>query len=96
MGTDSVCLVVPSLALLWLSLMPFTQPPHEIAWQQKPASYFVCTQDLATPAETQRRRIRPGAHQVEFDAGHHPFLSRPDAFAQLLLDEINASTTTIT
>lgn len=73
------------------SLTPFTQPPREIAWQQKPATYFVCTEDLATPAEVQRRRVRPGARLVEFDAGHHPFLSRPDAFAQTIAAEIDSA-----
>jgi pimeloyl-ACP methyl ester carboxylesterase len=66
------------------SLTPFIQPPRQIAWQQKPATYVICTADLATPAERQRRRVRPGACVVEFDAGHHPFLSRPEAFAQTI------------
>jgi pimeloyl-ACP methyl ester carboxylesterase len=70
------------------SLRPFTQPPRHIAWQEKPATYFVCTEDLATPAEVQRRRVRAGARLVEFPAGHHPFLSRPDAFAQRIAAEI--------
>ena len=73
------------------SLTPFTQAPREIAWRSTPASYVVCTQDLATPASTQRQRVRDGVRLVEFDAGHHPFLSRPDAFAQTLADEIIAS-----
>ncbi len=72
------------------SLTPFTQPPRQIAWHQTPATYFVCTQDLATPAEAQRRRVREGVRLVEFSAGHHPFLSRPDAFAQTIVDEISA------
>lgn len=42
------------------------------------------------PARTDPGRRPP----LEFDAGHHPFLSRPDAFAQLLVDEIKASSTT--
>jgi pimeloyl-ACP methyl ester carboxylesterase len=71
--------------------MPFKQPPRQIAWQQKPATYVVCTDDLATPAEVQRRRVRPGARVVEFDAGHHPFLSRPDAFAQTIAAEIDSA-----
>ena len=71
------------------SLMPFTQPPREIAWRQKPASYVVCTQDLATPAEVQRRRLRENTRLAEFDAGHHPFLSRQDAFADTLAAEID-------
>jgi len=25
---------------------------------------------------------------VEFDAGHHPFLSRPDAFAQSIAEQV--------
>lgn len=75
------------------SLAPFTQSPREIAWRSTPSSYIVCTEDLSTPAETQRSRIRAGVHRVEFDAGHHPFLSRPDAFAQLLADEIRVRTT---
>jgi len=70
------------------SLAPFTQPPRQIAWKLKPTTYFVCTEDLATPAKVQRQRVRPGARVVEFDAGHHPFLSRPDAFAQAIADEI--------
>jgi pimeloyl-ACP methyl ester carboxylesterase len=73
------------------SLTPFTQPPREIAWQQKPTTYFVCTDDLPTPAKVQRRRVRPGARVVEFDARHHPFLSRPDAFAQTIAAEIDSA-----
>jgi pimeloyl-ACP methyl ester carboxylesterase len=66
------------------SLAPFTQPPRQIAWQQKPATYFVCTEDLATTAEVQRQRVRATTRLVDFNAGHHPFLSRPDAFAESL------------
>jgi pimeloyl-ACP methyl ester carboxylesterase len=73
------------------SLTPFTQPPRKIAWRQKPASYFVCTEDLATPPETQRRRVRAGARLIEFHAGHHPFLSRPDEFAQSLAAAIRSA-----
>jgi pimeloyl-ACP methyl ester carboxylesterase len=73
------------------SLTPFTQPPRQIAWQQKPATYLVCTEDLATPAEVQHRRVRPGARVIEFDAGHHPFLSRPDAFAQTIAAAIDSA-----
>ena len=73
------------------SLAPFTQAPRQVAWQRKPATCFVCTADLATPAEVQRRRVRAGARVVEFDAGHHPFLSRPDAFAQTIAAEIDCA-----
>jgi pimeloyl-ACP methyl ester carboxylesterase len=70
------------------ALTPFTQAPQQIAWHATPATYVVCTEDLSTPSETQRGRVRPGARTVGFAAGHHPFLSRPDAFAQLIADEL--------
>jgi pimeloyl-ACP methyl ester carboxylesterase len=70
------------------SLAPFGQPAREVAWRQKPSTYFVCTEDLATPAETQRGRIRAGTRSVDFQAGHHPFLSRPGAFAASVAAEI--------
>jgi pimeloyl-ACP methyl ester carboxylesterase len=73
------------------SLMPFAQAPRQIAWQQKPATYVVCTEDLATPPEAQRRRVRPHTRLVEFRAGHHPFLSRPDAFAETIVAAIDHS-----
>ncbi len=63
------------------ALTPFTQAPRAVAWRHRPATYFVCTEDLATPAEVQARRVREGARVVEFAAGHHPFLARPNAFA---------------
>jgi pimeloyl-ACP methyl ester carboxylesterase len=71
------------------SLTPFTQPPRHVAWEQKPSTYFVCTEDLAIPAAVQRQRARADARLVEFSAGHHPFLSRPDAFAQSIAAEID-------
>jgi pimeloyl-ACP methyl ester carboxylesterase len=73
------------------SLVPFTQAPREIAWRQKPATYIVCTDDLATPAQIQRQRAREDTRVVEFDGGHHPFLSRPGAFADSLAAAINGS-----
>ena len=73
------------------SLVPFTQAPREIAWQQKPATYIVCTDDLATPAQIQRQRVKESTRVIEFQAGHHPFLSRPEAFADTLAAEINRS-----
>jgi pimeloyl-ACP methyl ester carboxylesterase len=67
----------------------FTQPLRQAAWQHKPSTYVVCTEDLAIPAQTQRRRIKPAARQIDFRAGHHPFLARPDAFAQSIIAAID-------
>jgi hypothetical protein len=60
-GCDEITTQQALSRLTQQSLTPFTQPPGQIAWQQKQATYLVCTADLATPAEVQRRRVRPGA-----------------------------------
>jgi pimeloyl-ACP methyl ester carboxylesterase len=71
--------------------VPFTQSPRRVAWRERPATYIVCTEDLATPADVQRRRVGGDARLVEFRAGHHPFLSRPAAFARLIAAELDAA-----
>jgi pimeloyl-ACP methyl ester carboxylesterase len=74
------------------SATPFAQPPRAIAWHDKPSTYVVCTEDLAIPAPLQRRRAAPSARLVDFHAGHHPFLSRPEAFAACLAAELQRVT----
>jgi pimeloyl-ACP methyl ester carboxylesterase len=71
------------------SVTPFTQPAREIAWQEKPATYIVCTEDLAVPAALQRRRATPADRVIDFPSGHHPFLSRPEALSEVLATEID-------
>lgn len=70
------------------SAAPFTQPPRQIAWHDTPSTYFVCTEDLAIPADVQRQRASDNARMIDVPTGHHPFLSQPDAFAELLVKEI--------
>jgi pimeloyl-ACP methyl ester carboxylesterase len=84
--TDTAVRVISALPE---SLIPFTQAPCQIAWQHKPATYFVCTEDLSTPADVKRRRVKADTRLVEFSAGHHPFLSQPDAFAENIAAAIN-------
>lgn len=71
------------------SATPFTQTPRKIAWHDTPSTYFVCTEDLAIPADVQRHRARDSARTIDVPAGHHPFLSQPDAFADLLAAQID-------
>jgi pimeloyl-ACP methyl ester carboxylesterase len=72
------------------SVVPFTQPPRHVAWQEKPSTYFVCTEDLAIPADLQRQRADASARLVDFPSGHHPFLSQPEAFARSIATEIDS------
>jgi pimeloyl-ACP methyl ester carboxylesterase len=55
------------------------------AWQQVPSTYLVCAQDNGTPARLQRDFARRASTVVEFDSGHHPFLSQPAAVRNLVL-----------
>jgi pimeloyl-ACP methyl ester carboxylesterase len=72
------------------SAMPFAQVPQRIAWQEKPSTYFVCTEDPAIPSELQRHRASASARLIDFPSGHHPFLSQPEAFAQSIAADIDA------
>ena len=62
------------------------QPVGAAAWQQVPTTYLVCGEDRGTPARLQREFARRAGSVVELDTGHHPFLSRPSAVRDLLLD----------
>jgi pimeloyl-ACP methyl ester carboxylesterase len=66
------------------SLSVIHQPVTAAAWQQMPATYLVCAEDNGTPVAAQREFARRATDVVELDAGHHPFLSQPDAVADLI------------
>lgn len=68
------------------SLQVTQQSVRAAAWQQLPSTYLVCNQDRGTPAELQREFAQRAGSVVELDAGHHPFLSKPEAVSNLLLD----------
>lgn len=64
----------------------FRQPVTTAAWQSRPSTYALCTEDRAVEAGLQRRLAeRAGAEIVEWPTGHSPFLCRPDLVAGLLV-----------
>ena len=67
------------------SLQVTGQAVGAAAWQQVPTTYLVCALDRGTPAPLQRDLARRADSVVEFDTGHHPFLSQPSAVRDLLL-----------
>lgn len=67
------------------SLAVLGQPVRSAAWEHVPSTYLVCTEDRGTPAARQREFASRARNVVEIDAGHHPFLSRPDAVRDLVL-----------
>lgn len=67
------------------SLQVTGQPVGAAAWRQLPSTYLVCAQDRGTPPRLQREFARRAGRVVEFDSGHHPFLSQPGAVRDLVL-----------
>ncbi len=61
-------------------------PVSGAGWQEVATTYLVCTEDRGTPAAAQRRFAERADRVVEVAAGHHPFISRPQAVADLVLD----------
>lgn len=70
------------------SLQVLGQPVGAAAWQQVPTTYVVCAQDRGTSPERQRELARRADRVVELDTGHHPFLARPAAVRDLVLDHL--------
>lgn len=67
------------------SVAVLQQPVGATAWKELDSTYLVCAQDRGTPAERQRTFARRASRVVELETGHHPFLSRPAAVADLVL-----------
>lgn len=68
------------------SLMAFGQPVRRMAWREVPSTVVVCTEDRAVPVAGQRAHAAKATRTVELASGHHPFLSQPEALAQIIAD----------
>jgi pimeloyl-ACP methyl ester carboxylesterase len=66
------------------SLSVISHPVTVSAWHEVPSTYLVCTEDRGTPVAAQREFARRATAVVELNAGHHPFLSQPEAVADLI------------
>jgi pimeloyl-ACP methyl ester carboxylesterase len=69
-------------------LAAFEQAPRSVAWQEKPSTYVVCTEDRATPPDAQRGYARRADRVVELLTGHHSMLSRPELLARVLAEAV--------
>ena len=62
------------------------QPVAAAAWHDVPSTYLVCARDLGTDPQRQRAYAQRAGRVVELEAGHHPFLSQPEAVRDLVLE----------
>jgi pimeloyl-ACP methyl ester carboxylesterase len=69
----------------------FAQSPRDIAWRTIPSTYVLCTDDRATVPARQKTFSHRADHVVELKAGHHPFLSRPDPLARMIVEAAHRS-----
>ena len=67
-------------------------PTTNAAWQLYPSTYVVCADDRSTPAAVQREHAARATHVVELPTSHHPFLSRPDLVAAVVLPLVGGVT----
>ncbi|GLY03891.1 alpha/beta hydrolase [Actinoplanes sp. NBRC 101535] len=78
-------IVSESLTRLVRQTLAVTQQPvREVAWPGLPTTYVVCTDDRGTPAAAQRDFARRADTVIELPTGHHPFLSQPQAVADII------------
>jgi pimeloyl-ACP methyl ester carboxylesterase len=67
------------------SVGAFGLPITQAAWQGRPSTYLVCTEDRSTSLALQRFHASRATRSIDLAAGHHPFLSCPDLVATELI-----------
>jgi pimeloyl-ACP methyl ester carboxylesterase len=71
------------------SLAAFQQPLTNAAWKAVPSTYVICEQDQAIPPFAQEAMSQRAGEVLRMDTGHSPFLSQPEALAELLRPILN-------
>ncbi len=59
----------------------FVTPTTRNAWEGRPSTYLVCTEDRSTSLELQRAHAARATRSVDLPTGHHPFVSHPELVA---------------
>jgi pimeloyl-ACP methyl ester carboxylesterase len=67
------------------SVSAFGTPTTRAAWQGRPSTYLVCTEDRSTSLALQRFHASRSTRSIDLAVGHHPFLSRPDLVAEEII-----------
>ena len=67
------------------SVLAFQEPLTEVAWRTKATTYIVTEQDAIFPLVAQEAlAARAGSAVKRLDTSHSPFLSQPDAVADII------------
>jgi pimeloyl-ACP methyl ester carboxylesterase len=60
----------------------FVTPTTRAAWQGRPSTYLVCTEDRSTSVGLQRSYAARATRSIDLPTSHHPFLARPELVAE--------------
>lgn len=66
------------------SARSFAETLRAAAWHDRPSTYVVCECDQAIPVSAQETMSQHADDVIRLDAGHSPFLSRPEELVNLL------------
>ncbi len=68
----------------------FSQELRGAAWHSVPSTYVICERDNAIPPAIQERMSARAGTVSRIDAGHSPFLSRPDEVTAIIQETLAA------
>ncbi|MBU4465869.1 MAG: alpha/beta fold hydrolase [Actinobacteria bacterium] len=73
------------------SVLAFQEPITAVAWRTKPSTFIVTEQDAVYPVPAQEAlAARAGSTVRRLDTSHSPFLSQPDAVADIIEEAARA------
>lgn len=73
------------------SVRAFTEPLTRVAWRDRPTTYILTEQDAIFPVPAQEAlSARAGSRVVRLATSHSPFLSQPDAVAEIIAEAASA------
>jgi pimeloyl-ACP methyl ester carboxylesterase len=85
-AAEAVAQLVPSTA------SSLVQPAAEVAWRDRPTTYVVCEQDKAlSPVRQREMAERLQAETWSLPTSHSPFLSQPEALADIIESVVRAA-----
>ncbi|WP_435744803.1 alpha/beta hydrolase [Microbacterium sp. PMB16] len=64
--------------------------PRRAAWEEVRSHYVVCSRDRAVDPDVQRALSRRCTDTTEMAADHSPYISRPEAVADIVMSELAA------
>jgi pimeloyl-ACP methyl ester carboxylesterase len=66
------------------TIASFVQPVRSVAWRDVPSTYVICDRDQAIPVPAQEAMAARADTTQRLESDHSPFLSDPDAVADLI------------